>query len=157
MGLPFLEHTLCRFPKLKFIAHGPIFWAEYSSDVRKGARKPVFASDGLQYGSRSRYSEKLEEGVAQQLLRAFPNLMGELSDSIWQLRRNEDFAVQFLCEFQDQLMFGTDSCNSTTDANFRGKLFMDHLHDSGKLPTDVWKKICRNNAIDYFQLDLEKA
>ena len=157
VGLPFLEHTLCRFPKLKFIAHGPIFWAEYSTDVRKASRKPVFASDGLQYGSKPPKSDKLEEGVAWQLLRAFPHLIGELSDAMWQLKRNEDFAVKFLCEFQDQLMFGTDCCNSTVDANFRGKLFMDQLHDSGKLPTDVWKKICRNNAIDYFKLDLEKA
>lgn len=157
VGLPFLEHTLCRFPKLKFIAHGPIFWAEYSRDVRKASRKPVFASDGLQYGRKPPMTDKIEEGVAQQLLREFPNLMGELSDSIWQLKRNEDYAVKFLCEFQDQLMFGTDCCNIDPEISFRGKLFMDHLHDSGKLPTDVWKKICRNNAIDYFKLDLEKA
>lgn len=156
-GLPYLEHTLCRFPKLKFIAHGPIFWSEYSRDIRPAARKPVFASDGLQYGKRSLKTDKLEEGIAQELLRTFPNLMAELSDSFWQLKRDEDMAVKFLCEFQDQLMFGTDCCNSNTDANFRGKEWMDYIHDSGKLPTDVWKKICRNNAIDYFNLNLEKA
>ena len=156
-GLPGLEHTLQRFPKLKFIAHGPIFWSEYSRDVRPASRKPVFASDGYQYGKHPPKTNKPEEGIAQELLRAFPNLMAELSDSFWQLKRDEDMAVKFLCEFQDQLMFGTDCCNSNTDANFRGKEWMDYLHDSGKLPTDVWKKICRNNAIDYFNLNLEKA
>ena len=156
-GLPYMEHTLCRFPNLKFIAHGPLFWSEYSDDVRPASRKPVFATNGLQYGFHPPKTNKVRPGLAQEFLRAFPNLRAELSDSFWQLKRDEDAAVEFLCEFQDQLMFGTDCCNSEVEANFQGKLWMDYIHDSGKLPDDVWKKICRNNAIDYFDLDLEKA
>ncbi|MBO4491112.1 MAG: amidohydrolase family protein [Lentisphaeria bacterium] len=155
-GLPGLEHTLQRFPNLKFIAHGPIFWAELTRNP-PAARKPVFRTDGLQSGA-PRLPEKIEEeGAAAALLRTFPNLYGELSDGFPILSRDEDFAVRFLTEFQDRLFFGTDSCNSTCDANYQIKLWFDNLHGSGRLPEGVWKKICRNNAIDFFRLDLPKA
>ena len=156
-GLPMLEHTLCRFPNLKFIAHGPVFWAEYTLRKRPARCKPVFRNDGLQYGSRGTYGKVECEGVVQELFREFPNLYGELSDAFVQLRRDEEYAVKFLCEFQDRLFFGTDCCNSEVDANFRIKLWFDQMHDSGKLPDEVWKKICRNNAIDFFNLPLAKA
>ena len=155
-GLPGLEHTLQRFPDLKFIAHGPIFWIELMPDP-PAARKAIFRTDGLQHGT-IRKAIKIEAGgVAVELLRLFPNLCGELSDAIGILKQDEDFAIRFLTEFQDKLFFGTDSCNSTCDANYQGKLWFDALHDSGRLPESVWKKICRNNAIDFFGLNLEKA
>ncbi len=156
-GLPGLEHTLQRFPALKFIAHGPMFWAEYSCDVRPAAFKPVFGADGLQHGSPLPTAKVAGEGAAQSLLRAFPNLYGELSDALAQLKRDEAFAVRFLTEFQDRLFFGTDCCNQTCDANFEIKLWFDAMHESGKLPDAVWRKICRNNAIQFFNLDLELA
>jgi len=155
-GLPGLEHTLQRFPDLKFIAHGPIFWIELMPDP-PAARKAVFGIDGLQHGT-IRKAKRIEEGgVAVELLRLFPNLYGELSDAVGILKQDEDFAIRFLTEFQDRLFFGTDSCNSTCDANYQGKLWFDALHESGRLPEAVWKKICRNNAIDFFGLSLEKA
>ena len=156
-GLPYLEHTLQRFPDLKFIAHGPMFWAEYTANCRPARNKPVFRADGFQYGSPCAAGKITGEGVAMELLRDFPNLYGELSDAYPMLSRDEDFAIKFLTEFQDKLFFGTDCCNSEVEANFRIKLWFDHMHDSGKLPTAVWKKICRNNAIDFFNLALEKA
>lgn len=156
-GLPYLEHTLQRFPDLKFIAHGPVFWAEYTERRRPARCKAIFRNDGLQYGSRSARGPIEREGVAQELLREFPNLYGELSDAMGMLRRDEDYAVKFLTEFQDRLFFGTDCCNSETECQFNGKLWFDQMHDSGKLPDEVWKKICRNNAIDFFNLPLAKA
>ena len=156
-GLPMLEHTLQRFPELKFIAHGPMFWAEYTCDSRPAAVKPIFRRDGFQYGSPRNTGKIPGEGVAQKLLRSFPNLYAELSDACNHLMRDEDFAVDFLCEFQDKLFFGTDCCNSEVESQFRGKLWFDKMHESGKLPEAVWKKICRNNAIKFFHLDLELA
>ena len=155
-GLPGLEHTLQRFPDLKFIAHGPIFWIELMPDP-PAARKAIFGTDGLQHGT-IRKAKRIEEGgVAVELLRLFPNLYGELSDAVGILKQDEDFAIRFLTEFQDKLFFGTDSCNSTCEANYQGKLWFDALHESGRLPEAVWKKICRNNAIDFFRLNLAKA
>ena len=157
-GLPMLEHTLQRFPDLKFIAHGPVFWAELTARKRPAVCKPIFRSDGLQYGTPggAKYDFSTR-GAAYDLLQAFPNLYGELSDAWRMLRNNEDFAVEFMTEFQDRLFYGTDACYSLSDANFQGKLWFDKLHESGKLSETVWKKICRNNAIDFFNLPLEKA
>ena len=157
-GLPMLEHTLQRFPDLKFIAHGPVFWAELTYRKRPAVCKPIFRNDGSQYGTPGGAKFDFStRGAAYELLQAFPNLYGELSDAWRMLSRDEDFAVDFMTEFQDKLFYGTDACYSLSDANFRGKLWFDKLHDSGKLPTSVWKKICRNNAIDFFNLPLEKA
>lgn len=156
-GLPMLEHTLQRFPELKFIAHGPMFWGEYTVNCRPAYLKPIFRNDGLQYRAHRQSGPIEREGVCQQLLRGYPNLYGELSDAAYWLRRDEDFAVKFLCEFQDRLFFGTDCCNSEVGIEFPLKKWFDYMHESGKLPTEVWKKICRNNAIDFFNLNLEKA
>ena len=156
-GLPGLEHTLQQFPKLKFIAHGPVFWAEITERKRPAKCKAIFGVDGFQHGTPKRVQKFTCEGVAQELMRDFPNLYGELSDAHWILRGNEEFAVNFFIEFQDRLFFGTDCCNSEVEANFQVKLWFDELHNSGMLPDDVWKKICRNNAIDFFDLPLEKA
>ena len=156
-GLPLLEHTLQRFGELKFIAHGPIFWAECTDRPRPARCKAIFRIDGLQHGSPRAVGKINSQGVAQQLLRDFPNLYAELSDAMAYLRRDEDFAAELLCEFQDRLFFGTDCCNSETECQFEGKLWFDYMHESGKLPTEAWKKICRNNAIDFFGLKLEKA
>ena len=155
-GLPGLEHTLQRFPDLKFIAHGPMFWGEYTISNRPAALKPVFRTNGGQSGS-PRKIEFKGEGVAQELLRAFPNLYGELDEAISYFMADEDYAAKFITEFQDRLFFGTDACNSTTDSSFRGCAWFDKMHESGKLSDDVWKKVGRNNAIKFFNLPLELA
>ena len=155
-GLPGLEHTLQRFPNLKFIAHGPMFWGEYTTCRRPALCKPVFRTNGNQSGS-PRKIQITGEGVAQELLRAFPNLYGELSDGMAYLRADEDFAAQFLTEFQDRMFFGTDACNSTTEVSFQGKVWLDQMHESGKISDIVWKKVARNNAIKFFNLPLELA
>ena len=157
MGLPGLEHTLQRFPNLIYIAHGPVFWAEYTRRTRPARCKAIFrAEDGLQHGSPRETGPITEEGVAQELLRDFPNLYAELSDGAGWLMRDEEFALRFLVEFQDRLLFGTDCC-SLNDCHFTLKHWLDRLHESGRLPDPAWKKICRNNAIDLFGLPLEKA
>lgn len=157
-GLPLLEHTLQRFGNLKFIAHGPVFWAELTLRKRPAACKPIFRNDGLQYGSPGKgVWDFSTTGAAYELLKTFPNLYGELSDAWRILSKNEDFAVDFMTEFQNRLFYGSDACYSLNDVNFSGKLWLDKLHESGKLPENVWKKICRNNAIDFFALPLDKA
>ena len=154
-GLPGLEHTLQRFPKLKFIAHGPVFWAEYTSRPRPAQCKPIFLTNGLQSGSPAPQGPVECEGIIQQLFREFPNLYGELSDAFAQLKRDPAFAVHFLTEFQDRLFYGSDSCNIAQ--KFEMKHWFDDLHESGRLPTIVWQKICRNNAIQFFNLPLTPA
>ena len=61
-GLPQLEHTLQRFPKLKIFGHGPVFWAEIVKLETPGERSFIFTHNGGQVGYLSTSPIK-EEGV----------------------------------------------------------------------------------------------
>lgn len=96
-GLPQLEETLKRFPKLKFFGHSQTFWAEIS--------KIRTISDRFGYPT-----GPVEEGRVPQLMRKYPNLYGDLSagSGCNALTRDRGYAIKFLNEFQDRLFFGTD-------------------------------------------------
>ncbi len=66
-GLPQLEASLARFPRLVFLGHGPAYWAEIAR----------LASPTERYGYPRRPVE--EEGVVPRLMRTYPNLWGDLS------------------------------------------------------------------------------
>ncbi len=139
-GLPQFEKCLQMFPKLKFLGHGPPFWAEIgalkSPEDRRGYPKyPVY-----------------EEGVVPKFMRKYPNLYGDLSagSGYNALARDVDYAVKFLTEFQDRLLFGTDMCAP----NVKPMLpeFLIGLRDSGKISETVFVKIARENAIKLLNL-----
>ncbi len=151
-GLPQLEHTLQRFPKLTIVGHGPIFWAEISRLQTPAERKTAFRPDGEQTGW---YPQDLgpikEEGVMPTLLRRYPNLHAELSDAANVLARDADYGPRFLTEFQDRLLFGTDIC--FFEMPFRT---MDILLEWGrtkKISQTVLNKIGRGNAVKLLGLD----
>jgi len=154
-GLPLLERTMKRFPDLKIIGHGPIVWSEYTEILRPGHRKPEFHPDGIQTACFKPQGKIRCEGVLQPLLRDYPNLVLELSDGCGQLMRDPEYAVKFLTEFQDKVMFGTDICFFRHP--FKLKAFLDELYQTGKLAPQVYVKIVRNNAIRYFGLPLEET
>jgi predicted TIM-barrel fold metal-dependent hydrolase len=113
-GLPGLEQTLQRFPKLKIFGHGPCFWAELFRLQTPAERGYVFNFEGTdQVGVRG--TESREEGVLPVLLRRYENLHCDLSDGspIQALSRNLEYTKKFFIEFQDRLYFGTDLCNKT--------------------------------------------
>ena len=153
-GVPLLEHTLQRFPRLKFIAHGPIFWSEVRRLPRPAMRKTEFRPDGTQVGFLPRLGKVTEEGVAPQLLRACDNLYGELSDALPFLEDDPEYAAAFLTEFQDRLFYGSDTCQATQP--FRLKAFLEELNASGRLGDEAFAKIARTNAIRFFRLPLEE-
>ena len=53
-----------------------------------------------------------EEGVVPKLFRRYENLYGDLSANSGYnaLARDPEYAVKFINEFQDRLMYGTDIC-----------------------------------------------
>ena len=51
-GLPQLEHTLQRFPKLTMLGHGPVFWSEIGRLETPAQRKTLFNPDGHQVGTK---------------------------------------------------------------------------------------------------------
>ena len=136
-GMPQLEETLRRFPRLKLFAHSQAFWAEMtplgSVDDRLGYPKGPVS----------------QEGRVQELMRKYPNLYGDLSagSGFNALARDPDYAVKFLDEFQDRLLFGTDECNPTMSSMRLLAPFLKKLHDQGGISDAVFHKIARGNAI----------
>ena len=134
-GLPQLEISLRLFPKLRFLAHSQSFWAEMAPLETPADR----------YGY-PRYPIK-KEGVVPKLMRRYPNLYGDLSAGSGHnaLARDLAHAAQFLTEFQDRLLFGTDICAPSTPTPLVDLLLK--LRDEGKITQEVFQKVARENAI----------
>ncbi len=149
-GMPYLEHSLQRFEKLDFIAHGPVFWAEIGRLPRPAMRKTVFRSDGQQVGYHPPQIKITEEGVVPQLLREYGNLYGELSDAYYALRSDEEYCPKFLAEFADRLFLGSDAC--TRDCPFHILHLLQDWRDRNLISHEVFAKITRDNAVKFFSL-----
>ena len=139
-GLPQLEMTLRRFPKLILFGHGPAFWSEMGTLDTVADR-----------GGYPRYPIRAE-GAVPKLFRRYPNLWGDLSagSGANALMRDEAYAVKFLNEFQDRLCFGTDICWAEQPLPLAG--FLIRLRDEGKLSPEAFEKIARGNIIRLLNL-----
>lgn len=139
-GMPQLEDCLRKFPGVAFLGHGPAFWAEIGQLETPADR----------YGYPA-YPIK-EEGVVPKLMRRYPNLYGDLSagSGANALMRDPSYAVQFLNEFQDRLLFGTDIC--AYDQPVPLVDFLLSLCKDNKIDEVVFQKIARENAIKLLHL-----
>ena len=133
-GLPGLERSIALHPGLKFFAHSQTFWAEMAPLETVADR----------YGY-PRYPIK-EEGAVPKMFRRYPNLYGDLSAGSGHnaLARDPEYAVRFLEEFQDRLLFGTDICAPDTPTPLVD--FLTGLRDEGKISAEVFEKVARGNA-----------
>ena len=140
-GLPQLERSLQRFPNLIFLAHSQTFWAEMGP-LEKPADRYGYPSYPLK-----------EEGVVPKLFRQYENLYGDLSagSGCNALKRDPEYAVQFLNEFQDRLFFGTDICAPDTPTPLVD--FLLELRNEGKISEVVFQKVARENAVRVLKLD----
>jgi len=139
-GLPQLERCLQLFPKLKFLGHSQPFWAEI-------ARLQTPAS---RYGYPK--GPVTEEGSVPILMRRYPNLYGDLSARSGHnaLARDKAYAAQFLNEFQDRLLFGTDICQAGEPTPLVDLLL--ETRSSGAIGEEVFDKIARGNALKLLSL-----
>ena len=151
-GLPQLEHTLQKFPKLILLGHGPVFWSEIGRLETPAQRKTVFRPDAEQAGWQPPGGPIKEEGVVPKLFRRYENLYGDLSDaSPWNaLSRDAEYGPKFLSEFQDRLMFGTDICGF--DNPFPMIDLLTGWLDEKKISAEVFEKVARANAVKIFGL-----
>jgi len=135
IGLVQLETTLKKFPDLIIIGHGAAFWSEIGV-LETPADRATYPS----------YPVK-EEGVVPKLFRRYKNLWGDLSANSGYnaLARDPEYAVKFLNEFQDRLLFGTDICRA--DQPLPLASFLLKLREKGKISDEVFEKIARKNAI----------
>ncbi|MCM8757349.1 MAG: amidohydrolase family protein [Candidatus Omnitrophica bacterium] len=139
-GLPQVERCLQNFPQLVFLGHSQPFWAEISRLETPADR----------YGY-PKYPVR-EEGVLPKLFRRYPNLMGDLSANSGYnaLARDPEYAVKFLTEFQDRLLFGTDICAPDTPTPLVD--FLLKLREEKKIDEQVFQKVARLNALRLLNL-----
>jgi hypothetical protein len=142
-GMPRLRKLLRALPDLKIFAHSQVFWAEIGELNHPDERS------GYPTGPVGR------EGAVPQMLREFPNLYGDLSagSGCNALKRDPDYAVKFLNEFQDKLMFGLDICRTPDDNTQPLVNFLLELRDSGRISEEVFRKVARENAIRILELE----
>jgi len=138
LGLPRLEKVLAKFPKLKILGHSQFLWSEIGSDVTKKTRGQY--PTGI-----------VKPGRLVYLFENYENLLGDLSAGSGgnAIMRDEEFGLWFLEKFQDRLYFGTDIC---APFNYFGlSSWLDEKYEEGKLDEQVYKKVCRNNALKLLQ------
>lgn len=137
-GLPGLEQSLVNHPKLKFFGHSQAFWCEIGR----------YEDENLRTGYPT---GKVVEGRLPELMRKYPNLYGDLSanSGAIALSRDREYAVKFINEFQDRLMFGLDLCQPEVERSWHAILppFLRDLRDSGEITPEVFDKVARLNAM----------
>jgi len=129
-GLPGLARALESAPNVKFIGHGPGWWASISGSVAAAEL------GGYPKG------EVTNGGAIDTLMDQYPNLYGELSagSGAGAIARDVKFGRQFLIRRADRVMFGTDFL-SPGQAIPQLELF-----DKLDLPEEVQAKVFRDNA-----------
>lgn len=142
-GLPRLERTLQECPETVFVGHGPTFWAEISVDIPEGQRFG-YPTGAVKSG-----------GAVPRLMAKYDNLWADLSAGSGHnaITRDEKFGLEFLGEFQDKLMFGTDSCarlNHVPDS--LNVALMRRLQEQNLISEDAWNKIAHGNATRLYGL-----
>ena len=145
LGLPRLEYVLAKFPKLKVLGHSQAFWSHISADVR------LDNWGGWPTGPVKR------GGRIPELMRRYPNLLGDLSASsgLNAMTRDPDFTYEFLEEFQDRLFYGTDICqpkNRQSRLFFGLRDFLVASVEAGHISRDTYEKITHLNAEKLLQI-----
>jgi len=125
-GIDAFERAICACPGTIFIGHAPGFWAHISNDDQ---------FDKAPYPK----GKVVPGGKLIHLLRQCPNLYADLSagSGLNALQRDPEFALDFLTEFQDRLLFGRDYFDD------RLQQFLNTL----SLPGDLLSKIYAGNAL----------
>ena len=151
-GLPQLEKTLQRFPKLIILGHGPIFWSEIGQ-LEPPAKNTVFRPRPGQIKRPRPTGPIKEEGVMPKLMRKHPNLYGDLSDwNPWNaLSRDPEYGAKFITEFQDRLLFGTDICSFDMPLSMVDLLL--EWQDKKIISDLVFNKVARKNAVRLLGLE----
>lgn len=142
LGLYRLEKMLKKYPGLRIIGHSQLFWSELSRDNTESTRS------GYPTG-------KVIEGRLHKLLRDYEYLYGDLSamSGLNAMTRDEDHALRFLEEFQDKLMFATDICSPQNTHHLAISWFYDRLLGENLISEQIYRKICRDNAVRILKLE----
>ena len=134
-GLPQLCASLEKFPDLTFIGHGPGFWSEFG-ELRPGTDRRDYQHGPIE-----------KEGAVVKLMRDHPNLWVDLSaaSGYFAMTRDIGFTRQFMKEFSDRILFGTDICFSVAPKTLVINL-LNEFHEDGTLSDEQYEAITHRNA-----------
>lgn len=125
-GIDAFERAIKACPETVFIGHAPGFWAHISNDD--------------QYDKKAYPAGKVVPGgKIEEMLRKYKNLYCDISagSGCNALKRDPEYAKQFLLEFQDRVCYGRD--------------YFDNIHqdflNTLNLPKEVLEKIYSGNAL----------
>lgn len=145
-GLPAMERALRECPHTEFIGHGPTFWAEISGGLSAAERGCWPYPEGpVKPG-----------GAVPRLMPQYANLWGDISAGSGHnaLTRDPGFGLEFLDEFQDRLLFGTDSCKrSDVDGLWITVSLFQDLRKAKRIKADVLDKIEWKNCAKLLKLE----
>jgi predicted TIM-barrel fold metal-dependent hydrolase len=137
VGSPRLERLLQGARDTTIIGHAPGFWAEISGEAAPEDRF-IYPTGSVAGG-----------GSLPRLLRSYPNLYADISarSGLNALRRDREFGIRFLNEFQDRILFGTDVCFADPEGDIPTLGYLRELLSSGKIDPGVFAKITGGNAL----------
>ncbi|MBT3379484.1 MAG: amidohydrolase family protein [Lentisphaerae bacterium] len=141
-GLGGLERSLQRFPGLQFLCHSTAFWAEVGP-MPAGENRGAYVKGRV-----------LPGGKVPELLRAYPNMWGDLSagSGYNAVSRDPEWGYDFIEEFQDRLLMGLDICQPWNDeASLIG--FMRDAVETGKISQGAFEKVMGRNAEQLLELE----
>ena len=132
-GIENFGKILKEYRQVRFIAHGPGWWAHIQANPPGNAYPK---------------GEIREEGLTPKLLREFKNLYADISatSGLNALTRDPEFARRFVEEFQDQIVYGTDfPCMGESSQYGPNRLHLEALNSLG-VKERVLEKILWGNA-----------
>jgi predicted TIM-barrel fold metal-dependent hydrolase len=137
VGSPRLERLLQAVPEATIIGHAPGFWAEISGGLTQ-QDKFIYPTGPVE-----------SEGSLVRLLRSYPNLYADVSarSGLNALSRDRDFGIRFLNEFQDRILFGTDTCFADPEGEIPVLRYLKGLLSGGAISRRVFDKIAGTNAL----------
>jgi len=94
------------------------------------------------------------EGSLSRLLRSYPNLYADISanSGFNAISRDRAFGIDFLTEFQDKILFGTDVCFGDRDGRMPHLGYLRKLREENQITPQVFAKITGENALKILKL-----
>jgi len=136
-GLPRLENLLKAVPNTTCIAHATGIWAEIDGDVNP--------EDKFIYPRR----RIKRPGKLLKLLESYDNLYVDTSgrSGYNALTRDIDFTVNFLNDYGDKIIFGTDVCFADPEDRMPHLTLLKNLLEDGSISRETFEKITYKNAL----------
>ena len=135
LHLPRFERVLAECPDTVFIGHAYAFWSEISGAVTEETRIAYVKG------------KIPSPGRICELLKKYPNLYGDISagSGYHALASDPVFGASFLEQFQDKLLFGTDTCH------YEGShgdilVFLNESLGKGLISEKAYTKITEKNG-----------